>query len=191
MDISSIEQHTKEFIMKEGRVPPALFVEIEHSELIIINLPQLEVFDSVEERTQLHFLSGRKLGQDLRKKRKKVEVTGVCQVVMCWYNFASKDSPRPSRDPHRKEGLSIACANDESCQENTCLYEIIRSGGSVDLMKFEGKPIQSYSVGLAAFFVGFRTANLHESDARHDYRRLLERFQVMVQKSVDEPNSRW
>jgi len=172
--------------MGEGSVPPALFVEIDHNALIIVNLPQLEIFDSVEERTRLQFLSGRKLGQDLRKKHKKVEVTGVCQVAMCWFNVATKDSPRPSRDPHRREGLAIACAEDESFQQKMWVYEVIRSGGCVDLVKIPGEPVMSASVGLAAFFAGFRTANLHESDARHEFKRLLERFWELTQRDFNK-----
>jgi len=193
MNIDQIITQAKDILLETGDFPPCVFVELDRTDFICVGLPQSEIMPDALERARLNFFAGRAFAQKTGKKYKKQKVTGVCSIAKVWYTIteAGKGTPyvRPSRSPHRKEGFNIAILDADTMEQKQMLYEILRdgSGALVDLFRdpmSTAPKVVVHSAGLPCFVTGIRTAEQHQSQAIHEFRRMYERYAPPPQRFI-------
>src|SRR5437764_1208000 len=135
MDITTILQTAKDTILAHGEHMPMLYVECKGSrDITLLALAGFgdESGTSLAKQKQL-FLIGRMYGLEHKGK----EVSQVCFVCEAWASSYPADQahfahPAPSKDPNRREVLTVQVMNADSIKrELTCsmyVVEMLRDG---------------------------------------------------------------
>jgi len=165
MDIDAIVTRAKRIMLKQGSHPPTLLIEGKESYLAVLDfLP-----DTTLEKKKLLF----QLGYDLAMEH-DIEAEDVKQLVwICEVWFSSpipkerfKDAPAPSRDPHRQDGLLVLflTITDKVLSQDMRLVEVLRAGGTLDLVLHDREYDEIHSSLLTSCLAGIISAALSESE---------------------------
>ena len=184
MDIDTIITHAKAFLLKHGKHPPVMYVEVEGKAdpimLPFYNFP----FTSTRERERGLFTAARFFAQSNKKRLKRTKVTALAFVVEAW---GRKQKPgdsyiQPSRAPDRIEILAVTWLDVPSMTLTASMFEMLRSGTSLDLVAIE-QPQEARGSLLPAFLVGIETASRPEGDALAKLRQVCDEYAA----GSDEP----
>ena len=85
---------------------------------------------------------------------------------------------RPSQHPARKEVLFITMLDTRTMKQEMSVFEMLRAGGSIDLLSMMEKPNEVRSSLLPAFLTGLSTVEQDEGMARAKLRRVCEEYGV-------------
>ena len=165
MDIDAIVTRAKRIMLKQGSHPPTLLIEGKKQYgLALDSLP-----DTTLEKKRLLF----QLGVDLAMKQ-DIEAEDVTQLVwICEVWFSApipkdqfKDAPRPSRDPHRQEGLMVLflTISDKVIAQDMRMVEVLRAGGTLDLVVHDKTYDEIHSSLLTSCLAGIVSVALSESE---------------------------
>jgi hypothetical protein len=189
--IEWIVEQSKSILMDKGSMAPLVIVELSEKECALLFAPQMSEARDTHERAYSLGMMGRRFAQDARKILKVQKVTRVFAVIEVWYADVPKGSlskySRSSMHPRRKEGLSISCIDAVTLKQTLQVFEIVRTGGSIDLVEdgqFEGGDV--HGPLLPSFLAGINTAKQDISIARHALRRILEKDTADLQKHLDK-----
>ncbi len=177
MNIAAITDHAKEFLLKHGKHPPVVFVEMEGDEspyiLPFANFP----FNRTEEREQALFQAARHFALKMRRQLKGKKVMALAFAIEAWGRKQKPGTPyiRPTNAPDRVEILAVTMLDVASMETTASIYEMVRAGGSLDLVTL-GEPDKAKSSLLSAFLTGIQTASQEIGMARARLRRVCEEY---------------
>jgi hypothetical protein len=176
MRIKEITTWAKEFMLKDGKHAPTLFVETDAPKMVIAGLGDMP---GTPEARRLYFLeAGRHLAADHPGERMRE----VALIVMSWASkrFPGQPAPkvRPSQDPNRMELLMIshlALNADSSIKLDGQMVEIIRdnTGKVRDLYHLPATVEGGKDPILTLFMLGFNHPQLSNAEIRHRLEALL------------------
>lgn len=180
MDTEWIVDKAKEILLSTGEFPPCIFVEFNQSEQVILGVPQFEMVDGGLDHAKITFLAGRTFARKIQKRKKKCDVTALYLVAEMWRAPATQMNgiyQRARNSPLRKEVLSIATIDVATMKQGLLIYDILRNGSTIDLLKDTERDenVQIVGAGLPCFLAGVKTAKQDQSLAIHEFRRTYEK----------------
>jgi hypothetical protein len=167
MQIDDLTIWAKEFMLKDGKHAPTLFVETDKPEMVIAGLADMP--GTPDARLTYFLALGRKFAADHPGER----VREVAFIVMSWASKQEVGKPapkvRPSQDPNRMELLLISHVTlnaDDSVALDGQMVEILRDGkGKVrDLLQLPGNVEGGQSPMLILFILGFQNPQLSDRE---------------------------
>lgn len=159
MKIKDITEWAKEFMLKDGKHAPTLFVETDAPQMVIAELADMP---GTPDARLLYFMA---VGRKFAAEHPGARVREVAFIVMAWANKYVPGQPipkmRPSQNPDRMELLTIShliVNADNSMRLDGQMVEIIRDekGKVRDLYHLPATVEGGQSPILTLFVLGFQ-----------------------------------
>ena len=179
MDLEFIVSCAKETLLTVGEHRPVVLIEIEGEATPAICSFADFPFTTTEGREKGMFVAGRRFARKHRKHLKGHAVSHLAFACEGWGRAVSPGTPfvRPSQAADRKEVLIVVLLDVRTMQQQSMMYEMVRTSDALDLLSM-GMPDGTKSSLLPAFLVGLQTAQQDEGMARARLRRVCKEYGV-------------
>ncbi len=165
MHVDDITKMAKEFVLKDGKHGPTLFVETDAPQMLLLGMAEMP--PTPAQRLSYFIAIGRKFGQE----HAGTTIRELLYVMLAWASLQKVGDPaprgRPSQDPNRKEMLVIthATITGTKVTYTTQMMEVIRANKkSVDLMQLPAPTQEGSNPQLALFITAFHHPQLTDAE---------------------------
>jgi hypothetical protein len=166
MHVDEIMAMAKEFVLKDGKHGPTLFVETD-AQIVIAGLANLP--PTPEERQDAFIAVGRKFRQDHPDE----QLREILYIMLAWTSLQKVGDPaprvRPSQDPQRKEMLVMthAIVTGATATYSTQLLEVIRpTKKTADLVQLPAPIKEGGNTQLDLFIAAYHNPLLPDAAIR-------------------------